>query len=262
MLRLAIIFLFVVAIAIAAFRYFSAQVALAPSPDSRPIVATAPPPEAQPAPAPPPRVAAAPASDQTLETLQKRRDALANLPKGSIVVDAPGAMKVAEKRRVDAIAGLGISADELKKTLPQQAGTQQLAGALRISAEMAATLSGPGFKIEATTPEQQTLAEGTPTVWSWNVEATEAGDEELIATLYALIPEGDKTTRQRIASYAQKIAVSVRPQSWSDRLDTFAKEFDALKGLAVALFGLATLVLGWFGVSLVRRKAPDAPPGD
>jgi hypothetical protein len=128
---------------------------------------------------------------------------------------------------------------------------------------MAATLSGPGFKIEATTPEQQTMAEGSPTVWSWNVEAADAGDEELIATLYALIPDGDKTVRQRIDSYTQKIMVSVQPQSWGEWLESFGKEIDAVKAIVVTLVGVATVVLSWLGISLVRKKSPaGATPED
>jgi hypothetical protein len=75
---------------------------------------------------------------------------------------------------------------------------------------MIATLSGPGFKIDAITPETQTIAEGFPTVWSWNVEAKESGDQELQAVLYALVPDGTTTSRQRVNSFTQKITVSVR----------------------------------------------------
>jgi len=81
-------------------------------------------------------------------------------------------------------------------------------GTLHLSSEMFATLEGPGFEIKAITPEQQPIAEGFPTVWSWNVEAKESGEQELQATLYAIV--GEKAARMRIASYTQKISVSVR----------------------------------------------------
>ena len=49
-----------------------------------------------------------------------------------------------------------------------------------------AMFGGPGFTIEATTPEQQNIAEGHQTIWSWNVTAKQAGEQELEATLYVI----------------------------------------------------------------------------
>ncbi len=61
----------------------------------------------------------------------------------------------------------------------------------------------------------------------------------------------------------QKIMVSVRPLTWSERLESFSKELDAVKAIVVALVGVATVVGGWLGISLVRRKASgEAPSGD
>ena len=194
--------------------------------------------------------------DQTLEALQKRREALEHLPKGSVVIDGPTTMKVGEKREFDAIAGLGISVEDLKKTLPLQSGAQRSTEPLRISSVMAATLSGPGFSIEAAASEQQAMAEGSPTVWSWKLEALEEGDQELIVTLYALLPGGDKTARQRIDSYVHKVTVNVRPQSWTEWLEALGKEFDAVKGIVVALFGMATVNfrLVWYFICAAQRS--------
>jgi hypothetical protein len=52
--------------------------------------------------------------------------------------------------------------------------------------------------------------------------------------------------------------VSVRPLSWGEWFMSFAKEFDAAKGVAVGLFGFGTVALGWFGVSFTRRKSAGA----
>jgi hypothetical protein len=86
------------------------------------------------------------------ERMAIRKDALEHLPAGKIAIEAPIAMKVGDKRKIDATAGLGIDAELLKNAKP---GSKKYEGLLRVSAEMAATLRGPGFKIEATTPEQQ-----------------------------------------------------------------------------------------------------------
>jgi hypothetical protein len=171
-------------------------------------------------------------------------------------MDGPTVMKVGEKRRFDAIAGLGLSVEDLKRTLPLQPGAQQSIGPLRVASTMAATLSGPGFRIEAGSPEEQAMAVGSPTVWSWKLDALDEGDQELIVTIYALLPDGDKTTRQRIDSYVHKVTVKVRAQGWAEWLEAFGKEFDAVKGVVVATFGMTTVILGWFGISLVRRTSP------
>ena len=195
--------------------------------------------------------------------IRERGKLLNRLPTGKIVFDAPPTMKVGDKRQVEAIAGIGVSIEKLRSLV--RAESQKIEGALKLSDEMAATLSGPGFKIVATAPEQQSVAKGYPTVWSWDIEAIEAGDDQqLTATLYALIPGGpDKTARQRVDSYVQKIMVSVRPLTWSERLESFSKEFDAVKAIIVTLFGVATVVGGWLGISLVRRKSSgEAPSGD
>ena len=55
----------------------------------------------------------------------------------------------------------------------------------------------------------------SPTVWSWNIEAVDDGEQELEATLYVLLfLDAEKPDRQRISSFVQKISVSVRPLSW------------------------------------------------
>jgi len=127
-------------------------------------------------------------------------------------------------------------------------------GRLRVSSEMVATLNGPGFKIEAVTPEQQAIAEGFPTVWSWNVEAQQEGEQELEATLYALVPDGATSSRLRVESYVQKITVSVRAQTWGEWLESLGHEVDAVKAIVVTLVGAATVVFGWFGISFARGK--------
>lgn len=92
-------------------------------------------------------------------------------------------------------------------------------------------------------------------MWSWNIEAVDDGEQELEATLYVLLYlDAEKPDRQRVDSFLQKISVSVRPLSWGEWFMSFAKEFDAAKGVAVDLFGFGTVALGWFGVSFSRRR--------
>jgi hypothetical protein len=212
-------------------------------------------------PFPPPRPAPAPDEPDRavlpyineFTKMSKLREELEALPKGNIFLHAPKVMKVDEKRKVEANVGINVPMEILRKQAPS--GDQTFEGSPRVSAEMIATLNGPGFKIEAITPEQQTIAEGFPTVWSWNIEAKEHGDQELEATLYALVPSGgDKAARQRVDSYTQKISVTVREQTWGEWVEAFSHEIDAAKAIAVTIGGIATAALGWLGISLNRRK--------
>jgi hypothetical protein len=177
---------------------------------------------------------------------------VAALPKGDIVLNAPTEMKVGDKRQVDANVGINVPMDVLQKK--SKGANQQIKGQAHISSEMIATLSGPGFKIDAITTETQRIAEGFPTVWSWNVEAKESGDQELEAVLYALVSNGDTTSRQRVNSFTQKIAVSVREKTLDEWLKSVGNEIDAVKAIAVTLGGIVTVVVGWFGITSVRQK--------
>ena|SRR5215471_18235538 len=109
------------------------------------------------------------------------------------------------------------------------------------------TLTGPGFKIDPVTPERQTIAEGFPTVWEWNVEAKDDGEEELEATLYAVVSDGNKNVQHRVDSYTQKIKVSVRDLTWGERFQSVAHEIDTAKAIVLSLGAIATALLAGLG---------------
>jgi hypothetical protein len=180
------------------------------------------------------------------KALSERKGTLEALPKGNITLRAPASMKVSDKRIVEAEVGFNIP-NSVDRTPPP--GTKTVERTLHISPEMVAALEGAGFEIKPITPEQQPIAEGFPTAWRWNVEAKESGEQELRATLYALV--GDKAERYAIASYRQTISVSVREQTWGEWLDSLGHEIGTLQGIFVALGAIATPVLAWFGL---RRR--------
>jgi hypothetical protein len=192
--------------------------------------------------------------------MRARGDKLKALSVGRIVLFAPKNMKVGDTRQVDAKVGLGVPSEELQKNA--RSGDQELKDFTRISAQMAAILVGQGFKITALSPEQQTIAEGFPTVWSWNVEAAQSGEQGLEATLYALLPGDASTPRQRVDSYAQIITVNVREKTWGEWFEAFGHQFDVAKSIVVALFGVATVAAGWLGISFTRRKKANAAGED
>jgi hypothetical protein len=179
--------------------------------------------------------------------------ALRQLPLGKIYLEAPMNMRVGDKQSVAARVGIGVSADVLRGTA--RVGQQTTSGALRVSHQMIATLTGPGFAITPTTPEEQTIAEGFPTVWEWMIEAKQQGNQELEATLYALVPDPvSQTARQRIDSYSRTINVAVRELTWGEWLKSIRDEIDAVKAIVISLGAIATAVAGWLGILATRRR--------
>jgi hypothetical protein len=201
-----------------------------------------------------------PAGDNQLENLIKHKivvigEVLKKLPDGKIVIDAPKRMKVDDTRTVYANVGVNVPFEHLRKHLRPE--DQSLEGALKVSNEMYATLTGEAFGIARNSPETQGVAEGFPTIWSWNVKAEKEGEQQLEATLYAIIPDasGGKTTIQYIDSYRQTIGISVKKQSWTDWLKSSKEALDNVKALVLTVGGAVTVVLGWLGWSFTRAKA-------
>ena len=184
--------------------------------------------------------------------MEQFRRALEQLPKGKIVLDAPKAMKVGDTHTVYANVGVNVPIELLRGHSRPTAQSHE--APLSVSSEMAATLTGPGFAITPTTPEQQGVAESFPTVWSWNVEAKHEGEQELEATLYVLMPTGDRSSRQRIDSFTHKIGVTVRELTWAEWLKSRRDDIDAIKGIAVTFGGATMAVFGWLRWSYRRKK--------
>ena len=208
-----------------------------------------------PGPLPPPsplgvETRAAKGGDTEIKKMEQARQVLEQLPKGKIVLDAPKAMKVGDTRAVYANVGINVPIELLQKH--SRPTDQSHQAALSVSSEMVATLTGPAFAITPTTPEQQGVAEGYPTVWSWNVEAKQEGEQELEATLYVLLPN-----RQRIDSDTHKIGVSVKPQSWTEWLKSSKEEVEAVHVIAITLGSAVMAVLGWLGLSYGRRRVAE-----
>src|SRR6516165_6148201 len=174
------------------------------------------------------------------------------LPKGKIYLEAPSEMKVGDKRAVDARVGINVPDEVLRGHV--RAGDQSIPGTLPVSHEMIATLSGPGFAITRTTPEKQTVANGFPTVWQWDIEAKQDGTQELEATLYALVAE-----RQRVDSYTQKITVTVKPLTVGEWLKSAGEEIGAIKAILLSLGAIAATILSWFGIFDLAKHRADEP---
>jgi hypothetical protein len=179
-------------------------------------------------------------------------NSLKQLPSGNVVIEAPTTMTVDDVRNVSVRVGHNVRMDDLKKKLKET--DQQVEGTLRVSAEMAATLTGAGFKIEPNTSERQNIAESFPTEWTWNVTAKQEGEQQLQILLYAIILNGDKETRLQVESYAQQVTVSVRPKTWGEQAEAISGELTTVKSIAISVGAIATALLTWVGFSRSKRK--------
>ncbi len=191
-------------------------------------------------------------------------DRLRKLPEGRVVLLAPKTMQVNDKREVEARVGYAVPIEVLKKGA--SSGEEAGEGAVRVSVQMAAVLTGPGFAIEPVTPEEQSVAKGFPTVWKWNVAAKESGSQELEATLFAIMPYSEEV-RLRIDSYVQTITVNVREETWNETFGAFGgavesvgNGLDQLKGILVTLFGAGITVFGWLKLRRRKQRAPSQRP--
>jgi len=178
-------------------------------------------------------------------TAEEKRWALEQLPKGKIVLEAPKTMKVGEFR--DVYANVGIDVDDKLLRRHTSPTDQSIDGTLAISGKMSAVLTGSGFKIKNTTPEEQDVTEGFVTVWNWEIEARQDGEQELEATLYVTLPG---IARQRINSFSHKIGVVVRPLTWPEWFNAF----DTVTKIATPMGTAITVIFGWFGWTFWRRK--------
>jgi hypothetical protein len=119
---------------------------------------------------------------------------------------------------------------------------------------MSAVLTGSGFKITRTTPEEQDVTESFVTVWNWDIEARQEGEQELEAILYVTLPG---ISRQQIDSYRQKIGVTVKKGTWDEWSKSGKEAIDAIDTvtkIAIWLVTAITVVFGWLGWSSWRRK--------
>jgi hypothetical protein len=188
---------------------------------------------------------------------------LESLPKGNVVLDAPTNMVVGDRRQVTATVGYNVPIIALIKTI--STSRQQLFGSLRISSEMSARLIGAGFDIKSSTTDAQTIAQGFAAEWNWVITAEQEGDQQLEVTLYASVIDGSKSVPVRVESFVQKISVSVRATSWSERLDAVSHELKTLNTIWLTLGGFGTAALAWFGLHWRRRpnnhkRAPHKSP--
>jgi hypothetical protein len=198
-----------------------------------------------------------PSSHSESEKIREAGEQLSKLPDGKIVVNAPKRMKIGDLEEVHANVGLNVPIEILQKYSKPDGQTQQ--AFVKVSRNMAAVLTGSAFTISATTPEVQQVAEGLPSVWTWTVEAKQAGEQKPEAVLYVLLAQDIHGPRQRISSYVHNIGVSMRELTWGEWLKSRKEEFEGIQTIVLIIFGSITTSIGWIGWMRSRRKQDISP---
>jgi hypothetical protein len=141
---------------------------------------------------------------------------LNSLELGNVAFNTPATLWVRETAIIELLLSMRHTIEELQKeiTAPGEKGGARV----RISNQMEARLSGPGFKIEAITPEVQAVSASEPTQWKWEIEPTKSGSHHIHLTLSAhLQVEGQRVPRL-IRTFERSIRVNV---TWRERAGLF-----------------------------------------
>ena len=92
---------------------------------------------------------------------------------------------------------------------------------IRVAALMEARLTGLHFDIEANTAERQPVSNDAPTEWTWDVEPTKTGNQELHLTLTAILTVGGRDQPRTIRTFDKVLTVHV---TWYDRVSGFVSD--------------------------------------
>ena len=99
---------------------------------------------------------------------------LRQLESGRIIYNPPTRLHLGVPERVQVRIARGTVPDaELRRGLVRSADART--GDLKIAPVMAVTLTGAGFQITPTTPQEQFLVANEPTEWAWEVRGAEPG---------------------------------------------------------------------------------------
>jgi hypothetical protein len=178
-------------------------------PSSPPAPPSPPPPAPQPLPGPPP-----PSPPSALFKDIDR--ALKALPLGHIAFNAPTELREGEAAEIQLLLSLRKPTSVLQDELTEMG--EREGARVKVSDVMEARLTGPGFEIEAITPERQLVSPGANTEWKWEIEPTETGSQRLHLTLSALIDVKGERTPRAVRTFEKPIVIQV---TWQQKITGF-----------------------------------------
>jgi hypothetical protein len=174
-------------------------------------------------------------------------------PQASVAYSAPKEMKKGEDANVRAVLSIQQSVEALKEVLKKQTVAEiQVDGArVDVATRMIATLSGFGFTINPSGPQEQPVLTNAPTTWSWQVLANQEGKRTLNLKIEAVIGVNGQLLRREIEVKNWEIEVEVGAWEQAQKMGSEFADFLAdLKEIWLGLAFFGSLVFGWF-----RRKS-------
>lgn len=146
-------------------------------------------------------------------------DALGRLRPASVAFNTPTTLRLGESAEIQLLLSIREPLARLKK---QIAEIGEVEGAkVRVSDDMEARLTGPGFEIEAISDPRQLVVESETTGWKWEIEATESGRHRLHLTLTAFIEVDGERRARTVQTFERTLVIDV---PWTSRVSGFVDD--------------------------------------
>ncbi|MBI4962487.1 MAG: hypothetical protein HY913_04360 [Desulfomonile tiedjei] len=178
------------------------------------------------------------------ESIESLDEMVKGLDWGQIAFNTPKQMELDETTQIELLLSLTKPIEDLKRDV--KAAGEKEGYPVRVSDYMEARLTGPGFQITATTPEQQVISSLETPVWKWDVKAIRPGMQALHLTLSAILAVGGQNRLLVVRTFDRQLEIRV---SVADRVTSFVGENWQWLWAAV-LVPVATAVWAWWK----RRK--------
>ncbi len=145
--------------------------------------------------------------------------ALGRLRPASVAFNTPTTLRLGESTEIQLLLSIREPLARLEK---QIAEIGEIEGAtVRVSDDMEARLTGPGFEIEAISDPRQLVVESETTGWKWEIEATETGRHRLHLTLTAFIEVDGERRARTVQTFERTLVIDV---TWTSRVSGFVDD--------------------------------------
>ena len=145
--------------------------------------------------------------------------ALGRLRPASVAFNTPTTLRLGESTEIQLLLSIREPLARLEK---QIAEIGEIEGAtVRVSDDMEARLTGPGFEIEAISDPRQLVVESETTGWKWEIEATETGRHRLHLTLTAFIAVDGERRARTVQTFERTLVIDV---TWTSRISGFVDD--------------------------------------
>ena len=104
--------------------------------------------------------------------------------------------------------------DELKNELSKSGKSGSITGGatVQVSKVVIANVIAPGLTVTPITPTEQVVLQTTPTVWLWDLKATEPGIYHVRITLTASIIIDGRATNRFLQMHDETVVIEIRPE--------------------------------------------------